>query len=98
MGREANCVCTWNGEAARVKALLEPPDLILRGEIRRRMPFKQLRHVRAERDVLRFAFGEDDIALNLGVTIAEKWAKAILTPAPGLAKKLGITAESTVWV
>jgi hypothetical protein len=97
MGREANCICEWNGAPSRVKALVEPPELILRGEIRRRMPLTQLRQVRADRDVLRFTFGEDDIALILDTAMAEKWAKAILTPAPSLAKKLGITAESTVW-
>lgn len=98
MGREANCPCDWNGETARVKALVEPPELILRGEIRRRLPFQELRQVRAEGDTLRFKFGGDVVALKLGAAMAEKWAKAILAPPPSLAKKLGITPESTVWV
>jgi hypothetical protein len=98
MGREANCVCNWNGAPAQVKALVEPPDLILRGEIRRRMPLAQLHQVRADRGALRFTFGEDDVALILDAAAAEKWAKVILTPAPSLAKKLGITAESTLCV
>jgi hypothetical protein len=98
MGREANCVCNWNGAPARVKALVEPPDLILRGEIRRRMPLTQLRQVRADHGVLRFTFGEDDVALILDAAAAQKWVKVILTPAPSLAKKLGIAAESAVWV
>jgi hypothetical protein len=98
MGREANCVCDWNGETARVKALVEPPELILRGEIRRRLPFSKLRHVRAEGAALRFKFDGDAVALKLDAVTAQKWAKAILTPPPSLAKKLGITSESTVWV
>lgn len=98
MGREAHCICEWNGDAAKVKALVEPPDLILRGEIRRRLPFSDLRQVRAEGTALRFKFGSDVVALKLGAVMAEKWAKAILTPPPSLAKKLGITAESTVRV
>jgi hypothetical protein len=98
MGREANCLCDWNGETARVKALIEPPELILRGEIRRKLPFSGLRKVRAEHGALRFAFGSDVVALKLGQATAEKWAKAILTPPPSLAKKLGITPESAVWV
>jgi hypothetical protein len=98
MGQEAICQCDWNGETARVKALVEPPELILRGEIRRKLPFSALRQVRAEHDALRFKFGSDVVALKLGHATAEKWAKAILTPPPSLAKKLGITAESTVWV
>lgn len=98
MGREAHCICEWNGDAAKVKALVEPPELILRGEIRRRLPFNELRQVRAEGTTLRFKFGSDVVALKLGAVMPEKWAKAILAPPPSLAKKLGITAESTVWV
>ena len=98
MGREANCQCDWNSETARVKALVEPPELILRGEIRRRIPFSALRQVRAEHGALRFKFGSDVVALKLDAATAEKWAKAILTPPSSLAKKLGIAPESTVWV
>ncbi len=98
MGREAHCICEWNGDSAKVKALVEPPELILRGEIRRRLPFSDLRQVRAVGAALRFKFGSDVVALKLGAVMAEKWAKAILTSPPSLAKKLGITAESTVWV
>lgn len=98
MGREANCLCDWNGETARVKVLIEPPELILRGGIRRRLPFSELRKVRTEGATLRFKFGGDVVALKLGAATAEKWAKAILTPPPSLAKKLGITPESTVWM
>jgi hypothetical protein len=98
MGREAICLCDWNGEVARVKALLEPPELIFRGEIRKRLPFSGMRQVRAEGGALRFKFGGDLVALKLDAAAAEKWAKAILTPPPNLAMKLGITPESTVWV
>lgn len=98
MGQEAVCECDWNGETARVKALVEPPDLILRGEIRRRLPFSELRNVRAEGAALRFRVGPDVVTLTLNAATAEKWAKAILTPPPSLAKKIGITSESTVWV
>jgi hypothetical protein len=98
VGREAHCICEWNGDSAKVKALVEPPELILRGEIRRRLPFSDLRQVRAVGAALRFKFGSDVVALKLGAVMAEKWAKAILTSPPSLAKKLGITAESTVWV
>ncbi len=98
MGQEAVCECDWNGETARVKALVEPPDLILRGEIRRRLPFSELRNVRAEGAALRFRVGPDVVTLTLNAATAEKLAKAILTLPPSLAKKIGITSESTVWV
>jgi hypothetical protein len=98
MGREATCMCEWNGEMARVKALIEPPELILRGEIRRRLPFSELRQLRAEGGALRFKYGSYAVTLKLEASTAEKWAKAILAPPPSLAKKLGITPESTVWM
>jgi hypothetical protein len=98
MAREATCMCEWNGEMARVKALIEPPELILRGEIRRRLPFSELRQLRAERGALRFKHGRDTVTLNLDARTAANWAKAILAPPPSLAKKLGITPESTVRV
>ncbi len=98
MGREATCMCEWNGEMARVKALIEPPELILRGEIRRRLPFPELRQLRAEGGALRFKFGRDVVTLKLDTKTAEKWVKAILAPPPSLAKKLGITPESTIWM
>jgi hypothetical protein len=98
MGREATCMCEWNGEMARVKALIEPPELILRGEIRQRLPFSELRQLRAEGGALRFKCGSDTVTLKLDASTAEKWAKAILAPPPSLAKKLGITPESTVWM
>jgi hypothetical protein len=83
---------------ARVKALIEPPELILRGEIRRRLPFSEIRQLRAEGGALRFKYGSDVVTLKLEASTAEKWAKAILAPPPSLAKKLGITPESTVWM
>jgi hypothetical protein len=96
MGREANCICEWGGETARVKALLEPPELILRRDIRRRLLFSELRQVRVEGAALRFKFEGDVVALTLGATTAEKWAKAILTPPPSLAMKLDILPRSTI--
>lgn len=48
MGREALCTCVWSGEKGKVKVLLEPPELILRGEMRRRVPFAKMKQVRAD--------------------------------------------------
>ena len=51
MGREAKCICTWNGKKSSVKALLEPPELIVRGEMRRRIPFAKMQKVKADGEV-----------------------------------------------
>ena len=96
MGREAQCACDWNGEKSKVRALLEPPDLILRGEIRRRVPCSRLKQIRADGEYLRFTFQGEEIALQLGDRVAAKWAELLLKPPPTLAKKLDITPETTV--
>jgi hypothetical protein len=96
MGREAVCTCIWNGEKSKVKALLEPPDLILRGEIRRKVPFSKMKNVEAAGDLLQFKFESESVALELGSAMAAKWADALLKPPPTLARKLGITPETTV--
>ena len=98
MGREATCTCIWNGKKSTVKALIEPPELILRGELRRRLPIAQLQSVRAERDQLSFTMAGDSVTLSLGSAMAAKWADALLKPPPTLAKKLGITPETNVWM
>jgi hypothetical protein len=108
MGREAKCVCDWNGpagrvEAARVKAVLEPPELILRGEIKRRIPFSGMKQVAAQGARLRFRvegedFGGEEFSLELGEAQAAKWARALLKPPPTLAKKLGLVPGCAVRV
>jgi Protein of unknown function (DUF3052) len=96
MGREALCTCVWNGEKHQVKALLEPPDLILRGEVRRKIPFSKIKNIKADGEMLTLSFEGDSVRLQLGSAMAAKWADAILKPPPTLAKKLGISSETTV--
>jgi hypothetical protein len=98
MGREATCTCDWNGAKAEVKVLIEPPELILRGGLRRRVPLATMKNIRADGDRLRFTFNGEAVSLDLGRDLAARWAKALMTPPPSLAKKLGITAESVVRV
>ena len=98
MGRESECICECNGKKAVVKALIEPPDLILRGEIRRRFRISDLKQVRTDGGRLRFAFQGENFALNLGNALSLKWSKALTTPPPGLAKKLGISEDTVVRV
>ena len=96
MGREAECACDWNGKSAHVKALVEPPELILRGGLKHRIPFAEMQHVRAQGQKLAFEFRGEGISLDLGPALAEKWVQYLTAPPPTLAKKLGITAETVV--
>ena len=96
MGREAVCTCDWAGEVTEVKALLEAGELILRGGLRKRIPFNQLQRVRAISDRLCFKADGEAVELVLGASAAAKWAEAITTPTPSLARKLGISSATVV--
>jgi hypothetical protein len=96
MGREAICTCDWAGEVTEVKALLETNEIILRGGIRKRIPFNELRQVKAISDRLCFKSGREAVELILGSPAAEKWAAVITSPPPSLARKLGITSSTAV--
>jgi len=95
MGREATCTCNWAGTTVEVKALRESTEIILRGDIRKRIPFDQLHNLQVKNDRLCFTVFGDPVELTLGATAAEKWASAIRNP-PTLAKKLGIASNMIV--
>lgn len=96
MGREANCKCDWAGATVNVKALLETSELILRGEIRKRIPFGELKELKAQAGRLCFSVAGEPVQLYLGAAQAEKWAATLKAgPAP-LARKLGITGLTIV--
>lgn len=98
MGREAVCTCDWAGEVTEVKALLETGEVILRGGIRRRVAFSEVKGIGVAGDALSFAVDGDRVQLHLGAAVAEKWAAAMASPPPSLARKLGITGETVVRV
>ncbi len=98
MGREADCSCRWAGGVAKIRALLETRELILRGELRRRFATADLRDIRARSGELCFSAGGEDYALRLGAPEALVWSKKLTTPPPSLAAKLGVSAASKVKV
>ena len=63
MGREAECICEWNGVRHSLKALLEPPDLVLRGAIRRRLSISAMQQVHADGEHLRFVYQGESLSL-----------------------------------
>jgi hypothetical protein len=94
MGREATCDCTFDGTTAKVKALLETNEIILRGPIRLTAPIKALKSIRVESETLCFSVDKHPIQLHLGAKAAESWAKKLKAPPPTLADKLGITGKT----
>jgi hypothetical protein len=97
MGREAQCFCRWGASKGSVKAHLETRELIIRGDFRKRILLDQISHISVAKDDLCFKAGGEEVSLSLGARMAEKWAKALTSPPPTLAKKLGIKSESRVY-
>jgi hypothetical protein len=98
MGREATCHCKWGAEEGDCKVLLEGRELILRSGIRRRVSLSAISSVAAHGSNLIFTVGQDQVALRLGADAAPRWAKAIQTPPPSLAGKLGISRATRLSV
>ena len=98
MGREATCHCKWGDEEGDCKVLLESGDLILRLGLRRRVPLSSLAGVSTHGDKLVFRVGQDPVELRLGPEVAQRWAKAIATPLPSLAAKLGVSRATKLLV
>jgi hypothetical protein len=98
MGREATCHCKWGGEESDCKVLLEGPDLIFRLGMRRRVSVSTMAGVSAVNGKLVFRVGQDRVELGLGPDLARRWLKAIKTPPPSLAAKLGISSTTNLQV
>jgi hypothetical protein len=94
MGREATVQCQWAEESGLCKVLLESHELIVRGGLRRRVPISSLKDVTVEDERLRFHVGDESVSFSLGSELAQRWAKAIATPPPSVAMKLGISRAS----
>jgi hypothetical protein len=94
MGREATCHCKWGAEEGDCKVLLEGRELILRSGLRRRVSLSAMSGVAARGSKLVFTVGHDRVELGLGPEAAQRWAKAIQTPPPSLAGKLGISSTT----
>lgn len=98
MGREATVQCRWADESGLCNVLLETHELVVRGALRRRVAVADLLEVSVKGDELNFRVGQDAVSFSLGPALAQRWAKAIATPPPTLASKLGISAASRLRV
>ena len=70
MGREAETICMHEGKTYKVKALLESTELILRGELKRKLPLTVLKNVVAKGPALSLTAEGESFALHLGATVA----------------------------
>ena len=88
MGNEALCRVEIGGEAAEAKALLETEELIVRGALRAKIPFREAKDVAADGGVLRLRWNGLDVRIHVG-SDAPKWAEKIRNP-KSVADKLGV--------
>jgi hypothetical protein len=98
MGREAEGHAVWRGVSGAVKALLESDGIILRGEVRGRLPRDGLMGWRVEGEDLCLRSEGEPLVLTLGAKEAAAWVRALEKPVPSLAAKLGVSGMARVWV
>jgi hypothetical protein len=98
MGREAVGHAVWRGASGAVKALLESDGIILRGEVRGKLPRAGLMDWRVDGEDLCLRSDGQPLVLTLGASEAAAWVKALDKPLPSLAQKLGVSDSARAWV
>lgn len=96
MGNEVLTRVELGGQAAEAKALLETEEVIVRGALKARIPFREMTDVRAEEGVLHLRWNGGDVRIHVGRDAA-KWAEKIRNPKSVL-DKLGIKSAQKVSV
>ena len=95
MGNEAKCVVKSGGKKVEGKALLETSEIIFRSEVLRlKIPFAQMKSVKAVDGELRVQSADGAVVFELGAH-AEKWARKILNPKSRM-EKLGVKQGARV--
>lgn len=88
MGQEATCVVRIGRKKVEGKALLETSEVLLRGDVRLKLPFAGMKSVTAKDGVLKIVTDDGTFAFELG-PLAEKWLEKIKNPKPVI-DKLGV--------
>jgi hypothetical protein len=94
MGNEATGRIVVDGIAADVKMLLETDELIVRGELRMKIPFAELQSSSAHGELLRLRWSDHEIEMTVGPG-ASRWLEKIRHP-KSVIDKLGIKAGQRV--
>lgn len=98
MGREAEGHAVWRGAAGAVTACLESDGIILRGEVRGKLPRAGLMGWRVEGEALCLRSEGEPLVLSLGAKEAAAWVRALEKPLPSLAMRLGVSPAARAWV
>lgn len=98
MGREVTCSYHWQGQSGAGKALLEPEEIILRGDIKARIPRQAIFAAETNTEDLILMVQGTPLVLHIGEAEANRWIAALRKPLPSLAQKLGISAEKPAYL
>lgn len=96
MGNEVLTRVEIGAETGEAKALLETDELIVRGAVKAKIPFKEMKDVRGEEGVLSLRWNDRDVRIHVGRD-AEKWAEKIRNPKSVL-DKLGVKSGQKIAV
>ena len=94
MGRQAQADCEFAGQSGQASIWLEATDLILRGELRVRIPRGAISSFVGIGETLHLTTDLGPLRAHLGQKTAQAWAVALAKPLPGLAAKLGISPKT----
>src|SRR4051812_12005167 len=94
MGNEVQCRVDVAGRSEEAKVLLETEEVVVRGAVKLRAPFREIEHAAARDGVLAFRLRGEDVALHLGAHAA-KWLEKIRHP-KSTVDKIGLKAGQRV--
>jgi hypothetical protein len=96
MGNEVLTRIEIGAESGEAKALLETGELIVRGAVKAKIPFNEMKDVRGEDGVLSLRWTDRDVRIHVGRDAA-KWAEKIRNPKSVL-DKLGVKSGQKIAV
>jgi hypothetical protein len=98
MGRETTALVSWQGQSGESKVLLESTELILRGGVNAKFPRGAIAAASAGSSGLTLTINGAPLHAEMSEIEAARWVKAIATPPPSLATKLGVKPGLRVYV
>jgi hypothetical protein len=94
MGREAEGAIRYLGAEGAGRILIEGAEVILRGEVRAKIPREAIAAVRVEGDDLVLDTARGPVVATVGAGVAERLAQVLRKPVPTLAEKLVLTGAA----
>lgn len=91
MGREAEGAIRYLGEEGAGRLLIESTEVILRGEVRARVPRAEIRAVRVDGETLAIETSRGLVVATVGAELALRLSRILQKPVPTLVEKLGVS-------